>query len=245
LGVGQFDGKQGNEVVLRVKNRHLRYRLTTLMSLGAFLSLVSCMRGGTDISSGEAYAVQHGCFGCHGVGGVNENPNFPNLAGQKKAYIVNQLFVFKQGTMSNPKIARIAARYNGMMAAKASQLTDQEILSLADYFSTRTCSFGPKRARPAQVPRQTVICEDCHGEDGISLAPNIPNLAGQKQAYLVAQLNAFRRSSTGTNTNGASRHNIFMTRQAAKLGDKEIDELSRFYAQLDCRGDVQTNPLDQ
>ncbi|MBL4614049.1 MAG: c-type cytochrome, partial [Magnetovibrio sp.] len=135
------------------------------------------------LSPGEAPAIEHGCFGCHGIGGINENPNYPNLAGQKERYLVNQLTTFKRGAKSDPKVAWIARRYNGMMNAKAAQLSDQAIPSLARYFSARSCSFGPRRPQPPSAPAKTKICEQCHGKDGISLNPDTPNLAGQKQPY--------------------------------------------------------------
>ena len=35
-------------------------------------------------------------------------------------------------------------------------------------------------------------CAACHGANGISVSDKIPNLAGQKEAYLAKQLRAFR-----------------------------------------------------
>ncbi len=35
-------------------------------------------------------------------------------------------------------------------------------------------------------------CASCHGEDGVSTAEIFPNLAGQKEEYIAAQLTAFR-----------------------------------------------------
>ena len=37
---------------------------------------------------------------------------------------------------------------------------------------------------------KSAVCAACHGADGNSVADAIPNLAGQKQAYLEAQLHA-------------------------------------------------------
>ena len=42
---------------------------------------------------------------------------------------------------------------------------------------------GRAKARP---------CAVCHGEYGISLLPNAPNLAGQPEIYLAEQLKAYR-----------------------------------------------------
>lgn len=49
-------------------------------------------------------------------------------------------------------------------------------------------------ANPNVPPAVTAVqvCSICHGVDGNSVSPNFPRLAGQQQAYLVAQLENFR-----------------------------------------------------
>jgi cytochrome c553 len=68
------------------------------------------------------------------------------------------------------------------------------------------------------------VCGMCHGDNGISLIPIYPNLAGQKEQYLVLQLRAFR---------SGERVNMAMTSHAQKLTDQDIADLSAYYAQLD------------
>ena len=46
---------------------------------------------------------------------------------------------------------------------------------------------------------QSVLCAVCHGSDGMSVATNIPNLAGQHYEYLIQQLIAYKE---GTRKNG-------------------------------------------
>lgn len=36
------------------------------------------------------------------------------------------------------------------------------------------------------------VCSNCHGVTGIATSPNFPNLAGQTEAYVIAQLNGFK-----------------------------------------------------
>jgi cytochrome c553 len=71
------------------------------------------------------------------------------------------------------------------------------------------------------------VCAMCHGEDGISLVPIYPNLAGQKEGYLKLQLEAFRKGE---------RVNMAMSSHAQKLSDQDIADLSAYYANLDPRG---------
>jgi cytochrome c553 len=68
------------------------------------------------------------------------------------------------------------------------------------------------------------VCGMCHGANGISNVPVYPNLAGQKEQYLVLQLKAFR---------SGERVNMAMTSHAQKLSDQDIADLSAYYAKLD------------
>ncbi|MCW9002911.1 MAG: c-type cytochrome, partial [Rhodospirillales bacterium] len=35
-------------------------------------------------------------------------------------------------------------------------------------------------------------CVECHGQDGVGQKPEVPNLAGQNETYLLRQLNNFK-----------------------------------------------------
>ena len=67
------------------------------------------------------------------------------------------------------------------------------------------------------------MCTVCHGEFGISMAPNTPNLAGQPEAYLAEQLKAYR---------SGKRANEIMTVIAKPLTDREIADLSAWFASI-------------
>ncbi len=66
-------------------------------------------------------------------------------------------------------------------------------------------------------------CAGCHGEAGVSVSGDIPNLAAQKAPYLEAQIKAFRE---GTRTNP------LMNAIAAQLEDAEIENLAAHFAAL-------------
>ena len=70
-------------------------------------------------------------------------------------------------------------------------------------------------------------CVACHGANGISLIPMYPNLAGQKEQYLVLQMKAFR---------DGTRKNMVMAPMAAGLSDQDIADLAAFYAGLNPAG---------
>ncbi len=64
------------------------------------------------------------CAGCHGPKGTSANPQWPNLAGQHKQYLVKQTRDFRDGKRMDP-----------VMAPMAKGLTDAEIGALAAYYA--------------------------------------------------------------------------------------------------------------
>jgi cytochrome c553 len=69
-------------------------------------------------------------------------------------------------------------------------------------------------------------CMACHGINGIATAPDAPNLAGQNESYLVAQLSAFR---------SGSRENETMSLIAKPLTDADIANLAAYYHSVSAR----------
>ena len=74
---------------------------------------------------------------------------------------------------------------------------------------------------------KAMMCSACHGANGISQIPMYPNLAGQKEQYLVLQLKAFR---------DGQRKNMVMAPMAAGLSDTDIDNISAYFAGLNPAG---------
>ena len=70
---------------------------------------------------------------------------------------------------------------------------------------------------------RAAACAACHGANGISSNEIWPNLAGQKETYLAAQLKAFR---------DGDRKNPMMAPMAAGLSDADIANLAAYYASL-------------
>jgi len=67
------------------------------------------------------------------------------------------------------------------------------------------------------------VCSACHGINGVSVTDAIPNLAGQKAAYLEAQLKALK--------DGSRKHPV-MGAIAAQLSADDIANAAAFYASL-------------
>jgi cytochrome c553 len=84
-----------------------------------------------------------------------------------------------------------------------------------------TCSPGQAQDAKAGREKAAQQCVVCHGVDGIAVAPNAPNLAGENATYIVAQLRAFR---------SGKRSHEQMTIIAADLEDADIADLARWYS---------------
>ena len=135
------------------------------------------------------------CFGCHSNNGNPTSPIFPRLAAQQKNYLINELTALRSHQRSDPN----AQAY---MWPIASALTDQQIQSLANYFSAQPATANTVPNDSASIARGESIfknglpnqgvpaCESCHGPTalGNSFAPR---LAGQNAGYIVTQFQAF------------------------------------------------------
>lgn len=64
-------------------------------------------------------------------------------------------------------------------------------------------------------------CTACHGNDGMSLSEQWPNIAGQKESYLAAQLTKYK---TG------ERADPVMSAIVGPLNEQSIQDLAAFYA---------------
>ncbi len=67
------------------------------------------------------------CSGCHGPTGIGTAEITPNLAGQNKAYLIKQLKDFRSGQRTNHPPMTYIAR----------MLTEDEILTISEWFSTQ------------------------------------------------------------------------------------------------------------
>jgi cytochrome c553 len=69
-------------------------------------------------------------------------------------------------------------------------------------------------------------CTTCHGATGVSASGAIPNLAGQKQAYLATSLRDYQSNA---------RSNGIMSAMASAMSDADIENVAAYYAQNSCK----------
>jgi len=99
----------------------MKRQILTVLSAVALVA-ASNVVSAADAAAGKAKAAM--CAGCHGPKGISMAPMYPNLAGQKEAYLATQIKAFRDGT-----------RVNAVMAPMVKGLTDADADNLAAYFS--------------------------------------------------------------------------------------------------------------
>jgi cytochrome c553 len=84
------------------------------------------------------------------------------------------------------------------------------------------CSAGDVKAGRTKA----LMCQACHGLDGLSKTPDAPNIAGQTEPYIVAQLQAFK---------AGARKNDAMSVVAPSLSDKDIEDLAAYFSAIEIK----------
>ena len=70
---------------------------------------------------------------------------------------------------------------------------------------------------------KSFVCSACHGSNGISPHTDYPNLAGQKEQYLINSLRAYQNKS---------RNNRLMSPAVESLSNDDIKDLAAYYSNL-------------
>ena len=113
LGALEIDQFKGENVMKKV--------MIFAMAIAGMTVAGSATAG--DIAAGKAKAAV--CAACHGPAGISPQPLWPNIAGQKEQYMIQQMKAFKDGTRKDP-----------LMSGQAAALSDADIENLAAYFAS-------------------------------------------------------------------------------------------------------------
>lgn len=196
-----------------------------LMGVLAALGLAQTAFAQSEGATGTAEAGQAKsttCVACHGVDGNSLNPEWPTIAGQHAEYVVKQLKAYKTG-----------ARSNVLMSPMAAPLSDQDMLDLAAYYSSKRAkgqeadaakvALGQRLYRGGDVSSELSACIACHGPSGSgNPAAQYPAIKGQHATYTAAQLRSYKRGERSTD------QNQMMRIVAAALTDEQIDALASY-----------------
>ena len=83
-------------------------------------------------------------------------------------------------------------------------------------------SYGAPAPDIAVAKSRGAVCFACHGENGVSVLPGTPSLAGQNRLYLEKALHAYRLAQTRTDPT--------MTAMAHPLSDRDIVNLAAYFS---------------
>jgi cytochrome c553 len=125
------------------------------------------------------------CGACHGEDGVSKIEKIPSLAAQPAFFILNQLFLMREG------VRKVEA-----MAPIVKDLKDEDLDALAKHFAGLPAKRDDEPLDPALVKQGAEIaghrrCDACH-LPGLTGKEQIPRLAKQRVDYLIISLKAFR-----------------------------------------------------
>ena len=170
--------------------------LHALVAAVAVSLLLSNAHAGVEEGRVKAQA----CIACHGADGNSAIPAIPSLAGQPRQFIVQSLYMFREGI-----------RKNDMMSPFAAKLTNADLNDLAQFFNAQKLAAPTAKSAAETVARMKALtdknnCTACHTPTLIG-QQHIPRLAGQQKDYLLDQLRAFKTSKRadidGTMTSAA------------------------------------------
>lgn len=183
-------------------------KLSILASL--FLTISGAQAG--DAAAGKSKGMK--CISCHGLKGISSNPQYPNIAGQKEAFLVSQMEAFKNG--SRPVAAK-SALFGG--------LNSGDFGDLAAYFASLPAGSAGSKADTAVLDKGKAgyeMCSGCHGAAGEGSDAG-PRLAGQHAAYSIKRLGDYK--------SGAAKDES-MKGIASGMSDIDMASVSEFLSSL-------------
>ena len=167
------------------------------------------------------------CQECHGVNGNSISPYVPKLAGQSAIYMQKQLHDFQTGARKHP-----------VMTVMAEGLDEARVTAITTYFAAAvkikdeppdTNSTGQRLFQGGDSVRGLPSCQSCHGESGEGKFNDdtvAPMIGGQRKAYLINQLLAWRNDDRKNSPGGV------MNLLAKMLTASEIEKLAGYVSGL-------------
>lgn len=170
-----------------------------------------------DIAEGKRVALAS-CASCHAITGVALARGTPHIAGQRPAYLYAELRVYQAGRRGTTPMNN-AVKF----------LSDDALVKVAAYYASldpappaAASARKASKADPLSAGKDAAAgCSGCHGDDGISETPGMPNLVGLDAKYIGDATRAYKT--------GQRKHGMMKTLVSA-LSEAEIDSISLFYA---------------
>jgi len=146
-----------------------------------------------DLAAGKAIAEAK-CSECHEPDGRGATPDIPNLAAQPVQYLIEAMHAYRDG-----------GRLHAALQDMTTGMSEADIANIAAYYA----NLAPLRnassyssADNKEGSTVAALCEECHGEKGVSTTGGVPNLAGQQPAYLIAATLEYKSGNRGQEDKG-------------------------------------------
>ena len=154
------------------------------------------------------------CGACHSEDGNSRIPNIPSLAGQPEFFLVNQIYLFREGIR---KVEGMTPLVKG--------LTDDDLVTFAKHFAALEPKPSDEAIDPALVKRGEALagklrCTSCHLPT-LAGQQQMPRLARQRVDYLVHSMKEFRDGTrSGADT--------LMSNVVAGVSDDDLTSLAHY-----------------
>jgi cytochrome c553 len=157
------------------------------------------------------------CLACHGDKGTSATPEVPSLGGQPAAFVLIQLYQFREGQ-------RIAQPMNDLTR----DFSDDDLRAFSEEIAKLpppappSEGADPTRIEKGRVAAQRHRCGFCHNPD-MSGHDQIGRIAGQREDYLVKALREYQ--------SGERRgYDPAMVEVAQAIADGEIADIAHYLA---------------
>jgi len=159
------------------------------------------------------------CLACHGETGKSEIENTPSLGAQQPAYVLIQLYMFRE-----------KLRTFDIMNDMAKDLSDDDLRAFSDYIATLPKPAppdevgDPARMQRAQALAQQHRCNACHNLDYAG-RESIPRIANQREDYLVKTMREYK-------DNSRRGYDATMADVLQTVTDEQIADLAYYIARV-------------
>lgn len=133
--------------------------------------------------------------------------------------------------LSSPKLLPLIAVF--FFASFAIQAEDTDIIQLKNSVRNKLANPEMKTLAINQGKERAVLCSQCHGVDGNSTKPGVPNLAAQNPLYLLNQIEKF---------SDGRRINYVMNALSKNFSLDDKENLAIYYASMTVKVTKSSNP---
>jgi cytochrome c553 len=167
-----------------------------------------------DLAAGEAIA-RADCSACHGMDGRGTTSEIPNLTAQPVQYLIEAMHAYRDG-----------GRLHAALQDMTTGMSEADVANIAAYYASQPPlehdgNQGTIEASNSESTVVAVLCEECHGEKGISTMQGVPNLAGQQPAYLIASTLEYKSGTRGHENMGE---------MLTELDQVDVEKMAMYFA---------------